>query len=97
MNSDVSNWLWEQPTIVVVLSLIIYFIGREYLLTKREKDLVIREIQKEKEELTKDLIRVLALWENKWSLDNDSDVESKNLIREILELLKKIESKVIEK
>lgn len=68
----VINWLLTQSPIVIILSVIIWWLAKR--LEKAEND---------KSDLAKDVIKLTVAYENKLDNDKIADSEIKNLLHEI--------------
>ena len=76
--ANVGGWLLEQAPVIVVMGVVIWWLAKRLVKSESEKD-----------EMSKEVIKITTLWELK---ANKMDEEDKTTKKEILSLLQEIKS-----
>ena len=76
--ANIGGWLLEQAPVIVVMGVVIWWLAKRLVKSESEKD-----------EMSKEVIKITTLWELK---ANKMDEEDKTTKKEILTLLQKIKS-----
>lgn len=76
--TNVGGWLLEQAPVIVVMGVVIWWLAKRLVKSENEKD-----------EMSKEVIKITTLWELK---ANKMDEEDKTTKKEILNLLQEIKS-----
>lgn len=76
MNAEIAPWLLEQAPLTVVMGVVIWWLSNR--LSKSEKD---------KDEISREVIKLATLWEKKTENDaNEDDVLKQQIIKHLEEI-----------
>lgn len=78
LQASLMNWLINQGATVTVLGIIIYVLYKRYDKSEEEKN-----------QLSKDVIKLTTLYETKTEIDRQANIEVKSLLAEIRDTLKR--------
>jgi hypothetical protein len=74
--SDIASWVFEQASVIVVMGVVIYWLAKQLIYSNKQK-----------EQLSKEVIKITTLWELK---ADKIGVKDKDFKKEVLELLREI-------
>ena len=74
--NDISSWIFEQVPVIIVMGVVIYWLAKQLIAINKQKDL-----------LSKEVIKITTLWEIK---ADKIGVKDKEFKKEVIELLNKI-------
>lgn len=80
---NIGAWLLEQAPVIVVMGVVIWWLAKRLVKSESEKD-----------EMSKDVIKITTLWEMK---ANKMDEDEKTTKKEILILLQEIKTSLLTK
>ena len=83
--SDIFPWLLEQAPLTVVLGVIIWWLAKK-----------LEKIETERDEISKEVIKLATLWEKKTEQSEDDEDELKRQILHSLEEIKNTLNKIYE-
>tara|TARA_R110001632_G_scaffold67464_1_gene158442 strand:+ start:1373 stop:1618 length:246 start_codon:yes stop_codon:yes gene_type:complete len=74
--NDISSWIFEQVPVIIVMGVVIYWLAKQLIVINKQKD-----------QLSKEVIKITTLWEIK---ADKIGVKDKEFKKEVIELLNKI-------
>jgi capsid portal protein len=81
METNIWQWLIQQAPVIVVMGVVIYWLAQRLVKAEDQKDL-----------LSKDVVKLTTIWEEKYAKDSDKDNEKSNEVIKLLGEIKQIVS-----
>tara|TARA_Y100001938_G_scaffold11456_1_gene14280 strand:+ start:2600 stop:2848 length:249 start_codon:yes stop_codon:yes gene_type:complete len=78
MSDSISSWILEQAPVIVVMGVVIWWLAKQLVYTNKQK-----------EQLSKEVIKITTLWEVKADKIGENDNDWK---KEVVDLLKEIKT-----
>ncbi|MGQ2984863.1 hypothetical protein [Flavobacterium sp.] len=76
--TEVTTWLLQQAPVVAVMGIVIYWLAKR-----------LEKAQDDKDTLSKDVVKITALWEEKYQKESNKDEKIIELLTEIKTLVTK--------
>lgn len=76
--TEVTTWLLQQAPVVAVMGIVIYWLAKR-----------LEKAQDDKDTLSKDVVKITALWEEKYQKESNKDEKIIELLTEIKTIVSK--------
>jgi hypothetical protein len=76
--TEATNWLLQQSPIIVVMGIVIWWLAKR-----------LEKAQDDKDTLSKDVVKITALWEEKYQKESNKDEKIIELLTEIKTIVSK--------